>query len=134
MSNNVSKESSDLTFDLREHNIVMVVPPGTVMKCDLTIPGGILIQGNVTGKIHCQKGSIIFSPESHFVGIAEADKIYIGGSIAHGTQLESSLTARAYLAISEEAVVHANLAAMAFGVKSSNVFGTMRTLAPLPPK
>lgn len=124
-------ESSQLVFDLRENEIVMVIPPGATGNINMTIPGGILIQGKVSGHINCRRGSFILAPGAQFAGVAEADKIYIGGTIPQVAQKESSLVARAYLAISEEAVVHADLASRAWGILSRNVFGSIKTLPAL---
>jgi cytoskeletal protein CcmA (bactofilin family) len=130
MTNIAEAELGALSFDLREHNVVFVLPANSSIAGHIVVPGGALIQGKLVGSISCTGGSLIFAPNSIFAGNAEADKIYIGGSVATPKNGESTLTARTLMAISGDGVVHANIAARLFAVNSKNVFGVIKTLPP----
>lgn len=119
-----------LAFDLREHNVIFVLPANSSIAGHIVVPGGALLQGKLVGSISCKGGSLILAPGSLFAGNAEADKIYVGGSVATPKNGESTLTAKTLIAISGDGVVHANIAARLFAVNSKNVFGVIKTLPP----
>lgn len=121
-------EVNSLKFDLKEHNVIFVLPANSSISGHIVVPGGALIQGKLVGSINCTGGSLIFAPGSVFSGNAEADKIYVGGNIATPKNGESNLISRSLIAISMDGVVHANITARMFSVNSKNVFGRMKTL------
>jgi cytoskeletal protein CcmA (bactofilin family) len=120
-----------IQVDLREHGIMFVLPANGKITGDIELPGGALIQGVVFGKVTCARGSLILAPGSKFSGHAEADKIYVGGTVCVNDGKFSSLVARLLMAISSEAVVHADISSRTFAINSKNVYGSMKTLPAL---
>lgn len=111
---------------------MFILPPGSVVTGNIRIPGGALIQGTISGGIICEKGSLILAPGSKFRGVGEADKVFVGGTVSKpkegSTPVKSSLMARTLMAISAEAVVHADIAARMFAINSQNVIGSIATI------
>lgn len=125
--------ASLVTLDIKEKEICFVLPQeATSIGGTLNLPGGALIQGHFTGTIICASGALVISPEGSFTGYAEADEVYIGGEVGRnkGSTKNSSIMGRTLIAVSESAVVHADLTARMFNLNNTkNVFGAIRTLA-----
>lgn len=120
-----------LSLDLKEHGVIFTLPVGSLISGNIKLPGGALILGSLSGTIVCDSGSLIFAPGSNFSGHAKSDCMYVGGNVAHPKQGNSTLTANNLMAISTDAVVHADIAARMFSLNSRHIFGSIKTLSPL---
>ena len=119
-----------LSLDLRQHNICFVLPEGaTIANADVTLPGGALIYGKFTGRIICHEGSLIIPKGSSFAGKAEAQQIYVEGTIRDLPSGEpTTLVGHLLIAVSEHAIGKADLASRAFAIHATNFGGRFRTL------
>jgi hypothetical protein len=124
--------SSLVTLDIREKEICFVLPvDASSIGGTLNLPGGAFIQGHFTGTLICARGALVIGPGASFSGYAEAEEVYIAGEIGRtkGSNKSTSIMGRSLIAISESAVVHADLTSRMFNMNNNkNVFGTIRTL------
>ena len=128
--------SSLVALDIREKEIVFILPAGcSSAGGTINLTGGALIQGDFNGSIFCERGAIVIAKGASFSGFAEADEVYIAGECGNrqGRQ-RSSIIGRALLAISEDAVVHADITSRLFLISSNRVTGQIRTLDGEPPE
>jgi len=124
-----ASQDDDLVADLREHRISFVLPAGAVLSGNLDNQGGALIQGKFTGNIHCREGSLIIARGGEFSGRAEADSVYIEGtvrSIQGANAGPSILRGRLLAAISELAVGVAELHSRDFAIHSRKFVANLR--------
>lgn len=119
----------ELVADLREHRITFFVPAGTIVSGNVDNQGGALIYGKFTGNIHCREGSLIVARGAEFCGNAEADNIYVEGtvrSISAQPHTPSMLKGRHLVALSEHALGRAELHARGFAIHSSKFVANIR--------
>lgn len=118
-----------LTANLREHEICFVVPAGATINANLDNPGGVLILGRYSGKLRCARGSLIIGPGAEFMGTAEADSIYVQGTVrptrSNGPSL---LKGRMLVAISEIARGQADLLSRAFAIHTRDFAARFATI------
>lgn len=75
-------DSDALVVSLREHHICMYIPLGSKVDCiTMDLPGGILIQGALRGRVTCAQGSVIIEKTGEFQGSIVADNVIIAGKI-----------------------------------------------------
>lgn len=122
--------NSVLQVDLEEKQIVYVVPTGATIRHATThLPGGALIQGEFNGTMVCERGALIIAEGAMFSGYAEADEIYIAGSVGHEREgKKSRLIGRALIAVAEVAKVHADMSSRLFSIHTRNISGHTTTL------
>lgn len=128
-------KNSLIALDLRQKEIVWLLPAGCSCNgATLNLTGGALIQGDFSGSIFSERGTIVIAKGATFSGYAEADEIYVAGEV--GQKLghkRSGLLGRAFLAISEDAIVNADITSRIFSIYSTRVTGAMNTLDGEPP-
>lgn len=122
--------TSLVSLDLKEKEIVFVLPlESSCINGTLNLPGGAYIQGNFSGTLICARGAIIIAKGASFSGFAEADEIYIAGEVGRKNGNKgSSLLGRHLIAVSEDAVIHADLTSRVFSMNTKNIFGSVQTL------
>ncbi len=123
-------QTSELSLDLREHEVCWILPTGaTISAATIDLPGGALILGKLKGKLVCRSGSIIIGRGGEFCGSADAERIYVEGRIASGPAGETStLRARRLISISENADGSADLVSQAFAIHTMSFAARFTTL------
>lgn len=124
-----SADEGVLALDLRKHEVCWVLPEGAVMSGSLDCPGGALIQGRFEGVIRCRKGSLIIAAGAYFSGKAEAQQVYIEGSVQNGAKGETSaIKGHLLVAVSERATGRADLISRAFALHTRMFAGRLTTI------
>lgn len=123
-------QSSDLTLDLREHEICWTVPPGAaIASTTVELPGGAIVQGKLRGKVVCKTGSFVLAAGGEFSGSVEAERIYIAGRIYPGPNGEPTmLKGKRLVSVSEAAEGAADLVSMAFSIHTTKFSARITTM------
>jgi hypothetical protein len=121
--------SREISLSLREHNVSFVLPAGAKMEGNLVTPGGVMIYGELVGDVFCESGSFIVMPGAAYRGIAEADCVYVSGTVASSAgRKRSALVSRNLLAASKDAQIDADLFAQSFALHKARVWGQLHAL------
>ena len=108
-------EQANLELQIRENNIVYLLPAGSTQKGgSLKLTGGAIIDGTFVGIIECD-GILVIRPGATFSGRATANIIYVGGSVPQyregSTRKNSLLQAEQMIALLADCEVAADLRA-----------------------
>jgi hypothetical protein len=126
---NPGQDGGDLVLDLRDHEICWVLPPGSALTGTLDIPGGALVQGTFVGRLRCARGSLVVAADGEFTGEADADRIYVDGTIRSIRKGEPSvLRGQQLVAISEHARGQAELISRAFAIHTRSFAARITTV------
>lgn len=118
-----SIESDVINLDIVNHEISFIVPVGAQIAGEVLLPGGALICGKFSGKIKSSRGSIIIANGAVFEGEAEADSVYIAGSVRNykidgSRSVVSKILGHVLIAVSLTAEGQADLRGGSFSVNS----------------
>lgn len=118
-----------LTLSLAEHGIGFVLPAGSKIEGDLTLPCGALIHGTVHGSVRCLKGSLVMAAGSELAGRAEASLVYLCGrvrSLYEGQPTE--VVGQLMVAVSRQATGRAVLHGRQFAIHNAKFAAQLRPL------
>lgn len=79
------------TIDDEAEGIRSYLAPGEVIEGNLRLKAGIRIAGEVTGRVHCESGTVVVEKTAVVGGGIEAsDKIIVDGQVGQESNVEAS--------------------------------------------